>query len=63
MLLKEVIQEIYPYLKDSLVGRLEREILNSKGLSQVEKVESLKKYKTIIEGLELEQLMGIVSNE
>lgn len=60
---RNLSKELTSYLKDSLTGRLEREILNSKGLSQVEKIESLKKYKTIIEGLELEQLMGIVSNE
>ena len=51
--------ELKSYLRDSLMGQLERQIINTSGLNQVDKVRELERYRGILDKLKEEELVEL----
>ena len=51
--------ELKSYLRDSLMGQLERQIVNTSGLNQVDKVKELERYRGILDKLKEEELVEL----
>ena len=57
-----IISEIEGHMRNMLFSQLEREVLNSTGMSQMQKIEKLKEYRQILEDAGAEDLVELLKD-
>lgn len=57
--IRNFLPEVKSHLKGMLMGQLQRNLLNSKGMSQAQKIEKLKKYDQILSDAGVDELVSL----